>query len=116
MKKYKENRPWGRFEQFCKNEVCSVKILYIKAGQELSLQYHEKRDEFIKVLSGTALVALGTNFIRAGVGRELFVVRCVNHRFAASCDGDVRILEISFGEFDEKDIVRLEDRYGRIKK
>jgi mannose-6-phosphate isomerase len=48
------------------------------------------------------------------VEEKLFIPRETVHRLSAVGEGDVRILEISFGAFDEDDIVRLEDVYGRV--
>ena len=52
MGKYKEKRPWGGLEQFTLNEKTTVKILTVKAGKRLSLQYHHNRKEFWKFLAG----------------------------------------------------------------
>jgi len=57
-KVYSENRPWGRFEKFHENKPCTVKLIYINANSRLSLQYHNKRSEFWKVVKGTAIVEL----------------------------------------------------------
>ncbi len=46
-------------------------------------------------------------------GDELYIPREMGHRLSAEGKEPVRILEISFGEFEEEDIVRLEDVYGR---
>ena len=46
-------------------------------------------------------------------GEKLFIPRQTVHRLSAG-EGPVRLLEISFGEFDEEDIIRLEDLYGRL--
>jgi hypothetical protein len=52
--------------------------------------------------------------VDARCGREkLFIPRQTVHRLSAVGDGPVRILEISFGEFDEEDIIRPEDAYSR---
>ena len=58
MKVYSETRPWGRFEQFHENKPCTVKMIYVSANSRLSLQYHDKRSEFWKVIKGTAMVEL----------------------------------------------------------
>jgi len=112
LHKYIEERPWGRFEQFFTNTNCTVKILILEAGQALSLQYHNFRDEFWRVLQGN-----GTFIIDEGekLGRkddEFFIPRMTHHRIIAGENG-VEVLEIAFGEFDEQDIVRIEDRYSR---
>ena len=109
--KYTEKRPWGKFEKFCENEVCTVKLLYVSTGERLSLQKHEKRDEFWKIISGKAEITVGDDIKEAVEGDEFFVAKKTNHRIKAI--DDVKILEISFGEFDERDIERLEDEYDR---
>ena len=112
MEKYSEKRPWGSFERYSKNELCTVKILFINPGEELSLQYHQKRDEFMKVVQGKARVTVGEEIMEAEENEEFFIPRMTKHRIKAEAK-PVKILEISFGEFDEKDEVRLEDKYNR---
>ena len=106
-------RPWGSFRQFTSNEISTVKILRVKAGQKLSLQYHKNREEFWSVLSGNPSITLGEETKIAKPQDEFFIAKESIHRIAAPTN-DVEILEIAFGEFDENDIVRLEDSYGRI--
>ena len=104
--------PWGSERWFTQNEPTTVKLLFVKAGQELSLQYHEHRDEFSRVISGTPTILVGDEATVAKPGDEFFAPRGIKHRVTAG-DTDVTILEISFGDFDETDIIRLEDKYGR---
>ena len=113
MKKYTEQRPWGKFEQFCKNETVSVKILQVNPNEELSLQYHHNRDEFWRVLEGSADILIGTKRKTANKGDEFFIPRETNHQIIAKTSVII-ILEISFGNFDESDIVRLSDKYHRV--
>ncbi len=110
--KYIEKRPWGKFEQFTHNEQTTVKIIYVKLNEELSLQYHEKRDEFWKVLEGEPVLVIDDKIIKAKTGDEFFIPRKKNHRIMSK-NSTVKILEIAFGEFDEDDIIRLNDKYDR---
>ncbi len=110
---YTETRPWGNFKQFVKNEKATVKILTVEPNQELSLQLHNKREEFWRVISGTPIIEIDDKKIQASVGDEFFIKAKQKHRITAE-DQKAEILEISFGEFDEEDEVRLEDKYGRI--
>src|ERR1700679_216618 len=112
LETYTEKRPWGNFEQFTHNESSTVKIITVNAGEELSLQYHEKRSEFWKVLSGNPTITSGDKVIQAKPGDEFFQQAKQNHRIQAGTI-EARILEVAFGTFDEDDIVRLEDKYGR---
>jgi mannose-6-phosphate isomerase len=106
-------KPWGKFEQFTHNLLSTVKVLTVDSGGSLSLQYHHWRDELWVVLDEGAEVQLGDTVIRPQAGERIFIPRTTVHRLSAAGDRPVRILEISFGEFDENDIVRLDDLYGR---
>ncbi len=106
-------RPWGSFTRFTDNERSTVKLIEVDAGEALSLQYHTKRTEFWKVLKGNPAVVVGEETIQAKEGDEFSIGLGVKHRISAP-EGPVLILEISQGEFDEEDIVRLEDKYNRV--
>ena len=112
LKPFTEERPWGSFRVFTKNEPTTVKILFVKKGEVFSLQKHQRRNEFWRVLSGTPDITIGDEVIRAKMGDEFKIMPEANHRISAPAD-DVAVLEISRGEFDENDIVRIEDKYGR---
>lgn len=112
FKAFQEERPWGNFKQFTHNSPSTVKIIFVKKGEAFSLQYHNDRTEFWKILSGTPEVTIGKSTINAKRGDEFEIPPKTNHR-VRSGDVDTEILEISFGEFKEDDITRLEDKYGR---
>jgi mannose-6-phosphate isomerase len=105
-------RPWGSFTRFTNNEPSTVKLLNVNKGGQLSLQYHSKRQEFWKVISGNPKIIIGDEIFDSNAGDEFTVPINTKHRISAMND-DVVILEISTGEFDEDDIVRVEDIYGR---
>lgn len=130
MKKYEEKRPWGNFVRYTHNEPSSVKIITVEAGQSLSLQYHNYREEFWRILEGKPLVeisevaeagatsAVKLVSVEAKAGDEFFIEKKSQHRISAQQDsagksGRVVFLEIAFGGLDENDIVRIEDKYGR---
>ena len=106
-------KPWGKFEQYTHNALSTVKVITVQPGGVLSLQYHHGRDELWVVLDAGAQIELGGEVMRPGVGETVFIPRGTAHRLSAAGTAPARILEISFGEFDEDDIVRLEDVYGR---
>jgi mannose-6-phosphate isomerase len=110
----KVEKPWGYFEQYTHNLPCTVKIITVQAGGTLSRQYHKKRDELWVVLDPGARVELDAEVLHPEPEQKLFIPRQTVHRLSAVGEVEVRILEISFGEFDEDDIVRLEDVYGRV--
>ena len=113
MKIYSESRPWGRFEKFHENKSCTVKLIYVNANSRLSLQYHKKRSEFWKVIKGTAMVEIDEKRIVLEEGETIMIPKQARHR-VHELESECIILEISYGRFDENDIVRLEDDYQRV--
>ena len=109
----KVDKPWGRFEQYTHNLLSTVKIITVAPGGTLSRQYHHQRDELWVVLDPGVKVELGDEILYPEPEEKLFIPRETIHRLSTDGDEPVRVLEISFGEFDEDDIVRLEDVYGR---
>lgn len=107
-----DKRPWGAEEILTFNEVSTVKILTVNPGQRSSLQYHNHRQEFWKLIGGEAIFEINGQKIEAKIGAEYQIENKMTHRLIG-VDKPAKILEISFGEFAEDDIVRLEDDYGR---
>jgi mannose-6-phosphate isomerase-like protein (cupin superfamily) len=107
-------RPWGNFKEFSKNKKSTVKILEINPFQSLSLQKHKKREEFWYFLTN-GFVQIGNLKKKIRHGRSLIIKKNVLHKLYAK-QKKVKIIEISFGHFDENDEVRVEDKYGRIGK
>ena len=66
------------------------------------------------VLDPGAQVELDGEVLRPKKDEKVFIPRKTAHRLSAIGNGSVRVLEVSFGDFDEEDIVRLEDVYGRV--
>jgi mannose-6-phosphate isomerase-like protein (cupin superfamily) len=107
-------KPWGHEEIFAETDRYVGKILAIRAGEALSLQYHERKEETLRVLegrlefvAGDSVDELRTHLLEPGA---VFHVppRCLHRMVAIS---DCLLLEVSTPELD--DVVRLEDRYGR---
>jgi mannose-6-phosphate isomerase-like protein (cupin superfamily) len=110
---FQEARPWGTFRQFTHNEPSTVKIITVNKNEELSLQSHAKRTEFWHVLSGSGIVTIADAKHTATTGDEYIIPLSTKHRLLAGPDG-IRVLEIATGNFDEDDIIRYEDIYGRV--
>jgi len=112
------DKPWGGFVTFAKNEKVTVKILKIVSGEETSLQSHKSRDEDWYVLKGKVRVQYGhstkerLSTLILNKGGVITIARGMLHRCTAL--DDTLILEISRGQFDEADITRYEDKYGRV--
>lgn len=107
-----DRRPWGRFRQYTRDEPSTVKLITVSAGQTLSLQRHAHRDELWIVLDGGLRITVGTDEVEAAAGDEFWIPRGTVHRVGAGATTG-RFVEVAFGAFDESDIERLEDRYGR---
>lgn len=83
-------------------------------GESISLQYHNSRSEFWVILKGNGFVTVGDTRTKAHEGDRFHIDAEENHRAEGGSEPLV-FLEISTGHFDENDIVRVEDKYGRIK-
>ena len=80
----------------------------------LSRQYHHHRDELWVILDAGAEIELGDEVLQPDPAEELFIPRGTAHRLSCIGEKATRILEVSFGIFDEDDIVRIDDAYGRV--
>lgn len=112
IKPFQDERPWGYFRQFCKNEPVTVKILSLNPHEMFSLQMHYKREEFWRVISGSGIVTIGEIKKEIKIGDEIIIPVETKHRLEAG-DNRLEVIEISTGDFDEDDIVRYEDKYHR---
>jgi mannose-1-phosphate guanylyltransferase/mannose-6-phosphate isomerase len=95
------------------NEPVTVKILEVKAGEQTSLQSHRHRSELWVALDDGACVEIEGRILRPQPMEMVFIPQGAKHRLIGE-DKTYRVLEISFGYFDEDDIIRYEDKYGRI--
>lgn len=109
---FSEDRPWGSFENFTLNEASTVKILRVSAGKRFSLQKHEHRSEYWKVIEGDGIAQVDDEAREVKIGDEIQIHQGSLHRLTGGPNG-IAVLEISLGEFDENDIVRTEDDFGR---
>ncbi len=112
--KYVE-KPWGHEVIWAHTPLYVGKVLHIKAGQALSVQYHEQKDETIYLLSGEMIYRVGAigdselKEISLKAGESFRNEPGTVHQMEAVTDCDV--LEASTPHLD--DVVRLKDRYGR---
>jgi len=106
-------KPWGHETIWAHTDLYVGKILHIKAGQALSVQYHEVKDETVYLLSGRLIYRVWENDepvdVDLGVGQAYRITADTVHQMEAVKASD--LLEVSTPEVD--DVVRLEDRYGR---
>lgn len=132
------DRPWGYFGLYSDNEICTSKILYIKKNQSLSLQLHQKRSQFYLLLDDNFLLECSDVPVPQSMIDKVDIgeINCwyyghtwVHNAHEGSMFGFEkkiihrieyvgrkkygRVLDLAFGENDEKDIIRLDDQYGR---
>ena len=108
------DKPWGHELRWGITDRYAGKVLHINKGEALSLQYHERKDEYQYVVKGAVDMELGgadgvLTKHRLQAGDTLHITPGTRHRLTAVEDTD--IFEVSTSEID--DVVRLEDRYGR---
>ena len=107
------DKPWGYERIWAHSERYVGKVLHINAGEELSLQYHNAKDETVHLLSGELVyrVKLGEKLEdqKLKMGESFRITPGTIHQMYAVTDCDV--LEVSTPEID--DVVRISDRYGR---
>ncbi len=107
--------PWGSYENLLDEEYTKVKKIVIKPGQSPSYQYHFNRSEIWVIVNGEAEVRIDDVVTRYGVGDVVTIPTEVKHQPKNIGDDDLIFVEIQLGEyFGEDDIVRLEDKYGRV--
>ena len=104
------DKPWGREVWWAVGAAYAAKRLEIRAGHALSLQYHERKHETLYFLSGRVRLRLGDREMEVGPGHVAVVPPGTVHRLEALADAV--IFEVSTPELG--DVVRLEDRYGRM--
>jgi mannose-6-phosphate isomerase len=109
------DKPWGYEIVFALTERYCGKVLFVRKGEELSLQFHREKDEVIYVHEGRIELEIGAPGDQpdaevVGPGRAFRLPAGTVHRWRALEDSVV--LEASTPELD--DVVRLEDRYGRV--
>lgn len=110
----KTERPWGHFTTYMSNQKFTVKDIVVKPGHALSLQYHKNRTEFWAWVDGPApRITIGDLSFYMERGREYVIPANTKHRIENFDAAPATVLEVAYGKFDEEDIVRLEDRYGR---
>lgn len=106
-------KPWGHELIFAHTSRYVGKILHVKQGESLSLQYHEMKDETLYVVAGELKLTIEHDGDRRELslraGQAFHIPPRMIHRMEAVVDTDVA--EVSTPELE--DVVRLEDRYGR---
>ena len=109
-------RPWGEYFGWDKGDGWNLKTIYIKPGKRLSLQYHHHREEWWLLVDGDATAIVqdegAEHSVELEKGKVFKVQKKQVHRLASKKGGTV--VEVAYGDFDEEDIVRIQDDHGRV--
>lgn len=107
-------RPWGQYDILLDKPYTKVKEITVKPHARLSLQLHKNRAEYWVIVEGDPIVTLGEESKQLVPGMLVFIPKETKHRIANISDEPVKFIEVQIGDsFEESDIVRLEDDYGR---
>lgn len=108
-------KPWGSYQNILDEPYTKVKKVVIKSGESPSYQYHFKRSEIWVIVQGVAEVKLDDKLFKYGVGDIIQIEKEMKHQPMNVGDEDLIFVEIQLGNyFGEDDIVRLNDKYGRV--
>ena len=110
----KTDKPWGYEILWAQTNEYVAKIMNIQAGHRMSLQYHEKKEETLYVMSGFLIVWESENeedFITLRPGDIYHVKPRQLHRFGSDLTSDTMVVEVSTNHLD--DVVRIKDDYNR---
>ncbi|MFT5297271.1 MAG: mannose-1-phosphate guanylyltransferase [Colwellia sp.] len=108
-------RPWGKYDSIDKGTRYQVKRITVKPGEKLSIQMHHHRAEHWIVVSGTAKVTNGDKKFLVTENESTYIPIGVIHALENPGKLPLEMIEVQSGTYlGEDDIVRFEDRYGRV--
>ena len=116
---YKEHqevcRPWGKYERIGLGDRYQVKKITVNPKAKLSIQFHHHRSEHWIVVKGTAKVFRGKDIFTLTESESTYIPLGEVHSLENPGEIPLELIEVQSGAYlGEDDIVRLEDRYGRI--
>ena len=108
-------RPWGKYDSIDNGERYQVKRITVKPGEKLSIQMHHHRAEHWIVVSGTASVTNGDSVQLVTENQSVYIPVGQIHALENPGKIMLEMIEVQSGSYlGEDDIVRFEDRYGRL--
>ena len=108
-------RPWGTYTTIEEGEHFKIKRIVVKPGASLSLQMHHHRSEHWVVVSGMAHVINGDEDLMLNINESTFIPAGHKHRLENTGVVDLILIEVQSGQYlGEDDIVRFDDKYGRV--
>ena len=109
-------RPWGDYVTIFKGKNFQIKIITVNPGHKLSVQKHFKRSEHWIVTHGQATVEIDEAVLTLNDNEHCHIPKEAVHSLENKSNEQLKIIELQYGTYlGEDDIVRYEDRYGRIK-
>jgi mannose-1-phosphate guanylyltransferase len=109
------HRPWGKYDSVDSSDRFQVKRITVKPGAKLSVQMHHHRAEHWIVVAGTAKVTNGDKDILLTENQSTYIPIGVIHALENPGKVDLELIEVQSGSYlGEDDIVRFEDKYGRV--
>jgi len=109
-------RPWGKYDSVDSGDRFQVKRITVKPGAKLSVQMHHHRAEHWIVVSGTAKVQIDDTEQFVTENESVYIPITAVHALENPGKVDLELIEVQSGSYlGEDDIVRFEDRYGRVK-
>ena len=109
-------KPWGYYEDYFRADEAVFKKIVVDPRQSLSYQRHSKREEFWYVVQGRGKMRLNTSYWWVHPGSYFHIKSNEAHQLIndGDEDEDIIVYEMQFGKCSEDDIVRIEDKYGRV--
>ncbi len=108
-------RPWGKYDSVDSGQRFQVKRITVKPGAKLSVQMHHHRAEHWIVVSGTAKVQIDDTEQYVTENESVYIPITAVHALENPGKVDLELIEVQSGSYlGEDDIVRFEDRYGRL--
>ncbi|MDN4606800.1 cupin domain-containing protein [Sporosarcina highlanderae] len=110
------NRPWGYYKTVFLSDYSRAKIIHVNPGEELSLQKHKKREEHWVIVKGEGELTIGESIRYVSEGSYIYIPKGCKHRISNKSQSiPLMISEVQLGSyFGEDDIIRYEDKYGRL--
>lgn len=106
-------RPWGCYNIIFNGHVV-VKVIKVEPGQKLSEQYHLKRTEYWQAIDAGLEATIDGKTFPLIPGENHRIRAGEIHRLANASESSARLCEVIQGTYDEEDIVRIADEYGRV--
>ena len=108
-------RPWGNYLSISEGINWQVKLIYVKPKEQLSLQMHNYRSEHWIVVKGKASIEIDDKLFLLKENQSTYIPKGSKHRLSNKEETSLLLIEVQSGSYlGEDDIIRFEDKYGRL--